>query len=297
MLERTAPVDENSAKIEEISEDDPLQKDQTPIIAAIELAKDDEDVILCTKSIKTELSSKYSGLKKSVRGELAYLKAFSEQSSPSLRSVIVAIFEPIADNKLSRLSGSFEFYFSPETLTSLRDSLEVCSAEFSEGDFEDQEDQNEISYSSIKFAVSEIMQPFLQTIVNSSNNAEDNCLKTPDYKHVILRIIDLVWYSASLVNHQCRLAYISLISLLWRRTGGGSKASLSTFDSDYYEKIFPHMLDGLNHGFYHLDINKKFEIFEELDVDLKMLLDIYTCEIKNSFMTWSKLRPGFKQPI
>ena len=174
----------------------------------------------------------------------------------------------------------------------LRDSLEICFAEFSEGDFEDREDQDEISYSSIKFAISEIMQPLLQTIVNSSRSAEENCLKTPDYKHIILRIVDLVWYSASIVTHKCRLDYVSLIALLWRRTGGGSDASLSTFDSDYYEQIFSYMLDGLNQGFYHLDIQKNFEIFQELEIDLKLLFEIYTCENKNSFMTWSKFRSG-----
>ena len=179
-------------------------------------------------------------------------------------------------------------------MKTLRDSLEVCAAEFSEVDFDDQEDQNEISYSSIKFAISEIMEPFLLAVVSSSNNTEDSCLTSPDYKHIILRIIDLVWYSASLVTHECRLAYINLISLLWRRTGGGSKASLSTFDTDYYEEIFPRMLEGLNQGFYHLDIHKKFDVFKYIEVDFKMLFDIYTCEIKDSFVTWSKFRSGFK---
>ena len=87
MPECTAEVDENTAKIEEILDDDPQQENQTPIIASLDPVNNEPDIILDTKSIKRELSSKYSGLKKSVRTELAYLQAFSDQSSPSFRPV------------------------------------------------------------------------------------------------------------------------------------------------------------------------------------------------------------------
>ena len=87
MPECTAEVEGNTAKIEEILDDDPLQEHQTPIIASLDPMNNEPDIILDTKSIKRELSSKYSGLKKSVRTELAYLQAFSEQSSPSFRPV------------------------------------------------------------------------------------------------------------------------------------------------------------------------------------------------------------------
>ena len=87
MPECAAEVDENIAKIEEILDDDPLQENQTPIIASLYPMSNEPDISLDTKSIKRELSSKYSGLKKSVRTELAYLQAFSEQSSSSIRPV------------------------------------------------------------------------------------------------------------------------------------------------------------------------------------------------------------------
>ena len=76
---------------EEIPEDDSSLVDNAPIIALLESEKIDTEIILDTKGIKSELSSKYSGLKKSVRTELAYLRAFSEQPVPCLRSVFKLI--------------------------------------------------------------------------------------------------------------------------------------------------------------------------------------------------------------
>ena len=73
-----------AVEIEEIPEDSSLENN-APIIATVEPEKKDTEIVLDTKSIKSELSSKYSGLKKSVRTELAYLKAFSEQQAPCLR--------------------------------------------------------------------------------------------------------------------------------------------------------------------------------------------------------------------
>ena len=73
-----------AVEIEEIPEDSSLENN-APIIATLEPEKNDKEIVLDTKSIKNELSSKYSGLKKSVRTELAYLKAFSEQPAPCLR--------------------------------------------------------------------------------------------------------------------------------------------------------------------------------------------------------------------
>ena len=71
-------------EIEEIPEDSSLENN-VPIIATLEPEKNEMKIVLDTKSIKSELSSKYSGLKKSVRTELAYLKGFSEQPAPCLR--------------------------------------------------------------------------------------------------------------------------------------------------------------------------------------------------------------------
>ena len=76
---------------EEIPEDDSSLVDNAPIIALLESEKIDTEIILDTKGIRSELSSKYSGLKKSVRTELAYLRAFSEQPAPCLRSVFKLI--------------------------------------------------------------------------------------------------------------------------------------------------------------------------------------------------------------
>ena len=73
--------------IEEILGDDSSLENKAPVIALLEPEKIDTEIILDTKGIKSELSSKYSGLKKSVRTELAYLRAFSEQPTPCLRSV------------------------------------------------------------------------------------------------------------------------------------------------------------------------------------------------------------------
>ena len=86
-----APVLTSTAPIEEIPEDDSSLVDNAPIIALLEPEKIDTEIILDTKGIKSELSSKYSGLKKSVRTELAYLRAFSEQPAPCLRSVFKLI--------------------------------------------------------------------------------------------------------------------------------------------------------------------------------------------------------------
>ena len=88
-----APVLTSTAneEIEEIPEDDSSLVDNAPIIALLESEKIDTEIILDTKGIKSELSSKYSGLKKSVRTELAYLRAFSEQPAPCLRSVFKLI--------------------------------------------------------------------------------------------------------------------------------------------------------------------------------------------------------------
>ena len=91
-----------AVEIEEIPEDSSL-KNIAPIIATLEPEKNVTEIVLDTKSIKSELSSKYSGLKKSVRTELAYLKAFSEQPAPCLRSVFKLIllltdwFSPISN--------------------------------------------------------------------------------------------------------------------------------------------------------------------------------------------------------
>ena len=81
-----APVLTCAPQIEEILEDDSSLENNAPIIALLEPEKIDTEIILDTKGIKSELSSKYSGLKKSVRTELAYLRAFSEQPAPCLRS-------------------------------------------------------------------------------------------------------------------------------------------------------------------------------------------------------------------
>ena len=80
-----------AAPIEEILEDDSSLENNAPVIALLEPEKIDTEIILDTKGIKSELSSKYSGLKKSVRTELAYLRAFSEQPTPCLRSVFKLI--------------------------------------------------------------------------------------------------------------------------------------------------------------------------------------------------------------
>ena len=88
------PVIECTAmKIEEMSEGDSLQENHAPIIATLVPEMNDTGTILDTTSIKSELSSKYSGLKKSVRTELTYLKAFtsSEQPDPCLSSVFKLI--------------------------------------------------------------------------------------------------------------------------------------------------------------------------------------------------------------
>ena len=86
------PVIECTAmKIEEMSEGDSLQENHAPIIATLEPEMNDTGTILDTTSIKSELSSKYSGLKKSVRTELTYLKAFSAQPDPCLSSVFKLI--------------------------------------------------------------------------------------------------------------------------------------------------------------------------------------------------------------
>ena len=79
------------APVEEILEDDSSLENNAPVIALLEPEKIDTEIILDTKGIKSELSSKYSGLKKSVRTELAYLRAFSEQPTPCLRSVFKLI--------------------------------------------------------------------------------------------------------------------------------------------------------------------------------------------------------------
>ena len=86
-----APVLTCAAPIEEILEDDSSLENNAPVIALLEPEKIDTEIILDTKGIKSELSSKYSGLKKSVRTELAYLRAFSEQPTPCLRSVFKLI--------------------------------------------------------------------------------------------------------------------------------------------------------------------------------------------------------------
>lgn len=86
-----APVVTCNAPIEEILEDDSSLENNAPVIALLEPEKIDTEIILDTKGIKSELSSKYSGLKKSVRTELAYLRAFSEQPTPCLRSVFKLI--------------------------------------------------------------------------------------------------------------------------------------------------------------------------------------------------------------
>ena len=86
-----APVLTCAAPIEEILEDDSSLENNAPVIALLEPEKIDTEIILDTKDIKSELSSKYSGLKKSVRTELAYLRAFSEQPTPCLRSVFKLI--------------------------------------------------------------------------------------------------------------------------------------------------------------------------------------------------------------
>ena len=80
-----------AASIEEILEDDSPLENNAPVIALLEPEKIDTEIILDTKGIKSELSNKYSGLKKSVRTELAYLRAFSEQPTPCLRSVFKLI--------------------------------------------------------------------------------------------------------------------------------------------------------------------------------------------------------------
>ena len=85
------PVVTCAAPIEEILEDDSSLENNAPVIALLEPEKIDTEIILDTKGIKSELSSKYSGLKKSVRTELAYLRAFSEQPTPCLRSVFKLI--------------------------------------------------------------------------------------------------------------------------------------------------------------------------------------------------------------
>ena len=85
------PVVTCAAPIEEILEDDSSLENNAPVIALLEPEKTDTEIILDTKGIKSELSSKYSGLKKSVRTELAYLRAFSEQPTPCLRSVFKLI--------------------------------------------------------------------------------------------------------------------------------------------------------------------------------------------------------------
>ena len=85
------PVVTCAAPIEEILEDDSSLENNAPVIALLEPEKIDTEIILDTKDIKSELSSKYSGLKKSVRTELAYLRAFSEQPTPCLRSVFKLI--------------------------------------------------------------------------------------------------------------------------------------------------------------------------------------------------------------
>ena len=86
-----APVLTCAASIEKILEDDSSLENNAPVIALLEPEKIDTEIILDTKGIKSELSSKYSGLKKSVRTELAYLRAFSEQPVPCLRSVFKLI--------------------------------------------------------------------------------------------------------------------------------------------------------------------------------------------------------------
>ena len=86
-----APVLTCAASIEKILEDDSSLENNAPVIALLEPEKIDTEIILDTKGIKSELSSKYSGLKKSVRTELAYLRAFSEQPAPCLRSVFKLI--------------------------------------------------------------------------------------------------------------------------------------------------------------------------------------------------------------
>ena len=86
-----APVLTCAPQIEEILEGDSSLENNAPVIALLEPEKTDTEIILDTKGIKSELSSKYSGLKKSVRTELAYLRTFSEQPASCLRSVFKLI--------------------------------------------------------------------------------------------------------------------------------------------------------------------------------------------------------------